>query len=378
MGSYEYAEGRQDVHEITWIRYFRGRVGYILVFIAALLLSGASIILGEMYFPTMMDMTMALYAGLLAVCCILFWLAFDYLRQRPYYIQLNEAIGQASALNASLRVRSGVTADQLAVQELLKAQHQAYMDELGRYRRQLEIHQHFIHQWVHQMKTPIAVIDLITQQGEQADSQQEAAGWKSDLRSIQEETDRLTRGLDMMLYTARLEKFEVDVHIRSISLHETVRQVVNMHKRLCIRYKIYPQIEGEGVVQSDEKWMAFVINQLIGNAIKYSKQKSGSKKLRIRIASIPDQADGVSLQIIDEGIGIAGHDLPRIYEPFFTGDNGRLVEESTGMGLYLAKQVCAKLGHKLTVSSEQGVGTTATIVFLPSSLQQLSDKVTAL
>lgn len=366
-------KGRPDSNRVTWLRYVRGRFGYILVFIAALLLSGASIILGEMYFPAIVDQTMALYAGLLAVCCIMLWLVFDYLRQRPYYIQLNEAIRHASALDASLRVRSGITAEQLAVQELLKAQHEAYMDELGRYRRQLEIHQHFIHQWVHQMKTPIAVIDLITQQGEQAESRQEDAGWKSDLRSIREETDRLTRGLDMMLYTARLEKFEVDVHIRPVSLHETARQVINMYKRLCIRYKIYPQIEGEGVVQSDEKWIVFVLNQLIGNAIKYSRQKPGSKKLLIRILPASQHADGASLQIVDEGIGIAAHDLPRIYDPFFTGDNGRLVEESTGMGLYLAKQVCAKLGHKLTITSVQGSGTTAEIVFIPRSLQRLTD-----
>ncbi|MBW7476627.1 sensor histidine kinase [Paenibacillus oenotherae] len=324
-----------------------------------------------------MNLNTVLYTGLLVLCCVALWLVFDYMRQRPYYSQLNEAIHQASSLDASLRVRSGVTADQLAVQELLRAQHEAYMDELGRYRRQLEMHQHFIHQWVHQMKTPIAVIDLITQQDNEADSVHEAS-WKPDLRSIREETDRLTRGLDMMLYTARLDKFEVDVHIRTMRLQDLARGVVNTYKRLCIRYKIYPQIEGEGIVQSDEKWLAFVLNQLIGNAIKYSKQKPGSKKLLIRIEPLLHSSDGVALHVIDEGIGIAAHDLPRIYDPFFTGDNGRLVEESTGMGLYLAKQVCGKLGHRLTVNSEQGNGATATITFTPHSLQQLSDKVTNL
>ncbi|MBW7455066.1 sensor histidine kinase, partial [Paenibacillus sepulcri] len=269
-------------------------------------------------------------------------------------------------------VRSGVTGDQLAVQRLLQAQHEAYMNELSRYRKQQEIHQHFIHQWVHQMKTPISVIDLMIQHAEQAQEENNSPSSTQSLSSIREETERLTRGLDMMLYTARLDKFELDVRIRTVPLHEIARRVVNSYKRLCIKYSIYPQITGEALVQTDEKWIAFVMNQLVGNAIKYSKHKQGTKKLLLLIET---ENGKTALKVKDEGIGIPAHDLPRVFDPFFTGDNGRLVEESTGMGLFLAKSVCGKLGHGLAVESVPGGGgTTLTISFASQSLFKFNGK----
>ncbi|UVI31740.1 sensor histidine kinase [Paenibacillus spongiae] len=340
------------------LRYIQDSLSYIAAFTAALLLSDTALILGALRNPGDVEPATAVYAGVLAFFCLSLWLAYDYLRQRAYYRQLEEAKRQASLLDAALRVRSGVTTDQIAVQRLLRTQYEAYMEQLGVYRRQQEMHNHFIHQWVHQMKTPVAVIDLIVQQA----GQMEGAGdTQTGLGSIREETERLTRGLDMMLSTARLDKFEMDVHIRRVSLHELVRQVTNTYKRLCIKHSIFPQIIGEADVETDEKWIAFVVHQLVGNAVKYSKLKPGTKKLLLQIDRTDD--GGVSLRVTDEGIGIAAHELPRIFDPFYTGHNGRLVEESTGMGLYLAKQVCAKLGHRLSVTSVPGSGTTFTVSF---------------
>lgn len=351
---------------VRLLRYIRDRLSYIAAFTVALLLSDTALILGALSKPGEVEPATAVYAGVLAFFCLFLWLGYDYLRQRAYYRQLEEAKRQASLLDAALRVRSGVTTDQIAVQHLLQTQHEAYMEELGAFRRQQEMHHHFIHQWVHQMKTPVAVIDLIAQQA----GQEEIAGdAKNGLDSIREETERLTRGLDMMLSTARLDKFEMDVHIRRVSLHGLVRQVTNTYKRLCIKHSIFPQIIGEADVETDEKWIAFVVHQLVGNAVKYSKLKPGTKKLLLQIDRTDD--GGAALRVTDEGIGIAEHELPRIFDPFYTGRNGRLVEESTGMGLYLAKQVCGKLGHRLTVASEPGSGTTFTVSFQPQALHKL-------
>ncbi|MFD0715218.1 sensor histidine kinase [Paenibacillus sp. GCM10027626] len=357
-------EGSRSVKPL---QYLRDRFAYMIAFVAALLLSETVLVLSVMRDPESMEWPTYLYAGLLAIFFLLIWLSYDYSKQRTYYQQLDEARRHVSELDAAMRVRAGVTQDQLAVQQLLKAQYEAFMEELEGHHRLQEMHQHFVHQWVHQMKTPISVIDLIAQQG-QDHLARDSSSLSADFGSIREEAERLSRGLDLMLYTARLEKFELDLHVRRVDLHKLARQVVNTYKRLCIKHMIYPHIEGEGQAETDEKWMTFILHQLVANAIKYSKLKPGAKKLLVQIKQ--HEQGEVSLLVADEGIGIAEYELPRIFDPFYTGQNGRLVEESTGMGLYLTKQVCSKLGHELHVHSVPDEGTTVTVTFAGKSLHR--------
>lgn len=328
----------------------------------------AMFLLDKLRYEDKADSGLVYYFAELAVFLLIVGLTVDFLRQRTYYKQLQDAIDRSTELKASMVVKAGVTREQLAVQRLLEAQYGAYLTELSHYRRQQEQHNHFVLQWVHHMKTPVSVIDLLVQETLQERSKEDADIER--FQSIREETGRMTRGLDMMLHTARLDKIEFDLHLRSIPLHEAARSVINAHKQLCIRHAIFPRIDGEAMVETDEKWLTFILNQLIGNAIKYSKRKQGSKKLIIRIEpTLDDKA--TKLSVIDEGIGIAAHDLPRIFDPFFTGENGRAIEESTGMGLYLTKQVCSLLGHELVIKSEVGAGTTAMVVFRPEGIHRI-------
>ncbi|MFC4103011.1 sensor histidine kinase [Paenibacillus xanthanilyticus] len=357
-------EAAADV-SLTFARYLADKAWYIAAFLLALALSETALVLALASQGLKPDAASIVYAFVLALFFLLVWLLADYVRQRSYFRELGEAL-RAGKLEAALQIRSGVTRDQLAVQRLIARQHEAYMDELGRYRRQQELHRHFTHQWVHQMKTPVSVIDLLAQQG----GEETEAG--DSFASIREEADRLTQGLDLMLYTARLSKFELDMHVRKVRLEELAREVVNRHKRLCIKHGIYPQVEGSAAVETDEKWMAFAIGQLVTNAIKYSAPKPGAKRLHIRIAQEPDGS--AILGVRDEGIGIPAHELPRVFDPFFTGENGRIVGESTGMGLYLAKLVCRKLGHAITAESEQGSGTAVTIAFRSRTLHRIEER----
>ncbi|TYP71321.1 sensor histidine kinase [Paenibacillus methanolicus] len=350
---------------LTFARYVADKAWYIAAFLLALALSETALVLALATQGLKLDAASIVYAFMLALFFLLVWLLADYVRQRSYFRELGEAL-RAGKLEAALQIRSGVTRDQRAVQRLIARQHEAYMDELGRYRRQQEVHQHFTHQWVHQMKTPVSVIDLLGQQG----AEEPDAG--DVFASIREEADRLTQGLDLMLYTARLSKFELDMHVRGVRLEALAREVVNRHKRLCIKHGIYPQIEGSASAETDEKWMSFAIGQLVTNAIKYSAPKPGAKRLYIRIAQEPD--GGASIGVRDEGIGIPAHELARVFDPFFTGENGRIVGESTGMGLYLAKLVCRQLGHAITAESEQGSGTTVTIAFRSRTLHRIEER----
>jgi len=297
-----------------------------------------------------------IYFIVLSLLCMIGWLVFDYMRQRDFYKEVWAAVENVSELRDTLSLHTIVTNEQMIYSKLLHKMHTAYLNELGKYRRQQERHNHFVLQWVHHMKTPVSVIDLLTQE----DPTSKASAQEKELiSSIREENERLTRGLEMMLYTARLDKFEIDSHIRRVALHEVARNAINTHKRMCIQHSIFPKIEGEAYGETDEKWMTFILNQLLSNAIKYSKHKPGAKQL---IVTLHKDMDKDSITVTDEGVGIAEHDLKRIFDPFFTGDNGRTEGESTGMGLYLTKQVCDKLGHELIVQSEIGVGTSVTII----------------
>lgn len=339
--------------------FLKDRLLNMLLFAIFIGLACCLYLLEKARYPGLVETATIYYFIVLALFVYAVWLMFDYMRQRYYYKQLYEALDRSDEIGAATIIQSMATSEQELTTRLIQDQHRAYLNELNKHRRQQEMHNHFVLQWVHHMKTPVSVVDLQLQEAlRQPPAGHEA--WLKLMESIQEETERMTRGLEMMLHTARLDKFELDVHIGRKPLHEIIRSAVNAHKRLCIRYSIFPRVEGEAWVETDEKWMGFVISQLVSNAIKYSKNKPDSKTILFRITG---EGGTVRLEVADTGIGIAQHDLPRIFDPFFTGENGRATGDATGMGLYLAKQVCNRLGHSLTVESELGVGTTFIITF---------------
>ncbi|MFM1651892.1 sensor histidine kinase [Brevibacillus sp. B_LB10_24] len=308
-----------------------------------------------------------LYMLILALAGLLTGLFWDYFRQKAFYRSVNSVLSDPKPdLETITRIQRGITHEQQVLLQILQDQHMDFMSKLTQYRKQQDFHHDFTNQWVHQMKTPVSVIDLLIQQSKEL---QPAPPLQELLQSIREENERITYGLEMMLHTARLDKFELDLHVKQLDLLQLVRRVVNRYKKACIRWSIYPKVTGdEQTVATDEKWLGFVLNQLVTNALKYSRDKPGNKQLLI---VVEQTVQGCRLRVTDEGIGIAEQDQPRVFDPFFTGDNGRLYPESTGMGLYLAKQICSRLGHRLELQSVPGEGTTATIHFTADSLHRM-------
>ncbi|MEK3882908.1 sensor histidine kinase [Paenibacillus sp. PL2-23] len=356
----------------VWLLFLKDRKSYLLCYALLLALGCCLYLLENIRYPGLVDTSTLVYFVLLALVICSSWLVIDYMRQRPYYKQVFEALARWDELGGAAIIHTMATEEQRLVTRLMREQHRAYLNELNAFKRQQEVHNHFVLQWVHHMKTPVSVVDLLLQEVRRQPPSDEGK-WVELAESIHEETERMARSLEMMLHTARLEKFELDLHIRRISLHDFIRSVVNAHKRQCIKYSIFPRIEGEAWAETDEKWMAFVLNQLISNAIKYSKLKSGSKTLLFRLSETEGESGGIRLQVVDSGIGIAAHDLPRIFDPFFTGENGRTTGESTGMGLYLAKQVCGRLGMTIEAESELGAGTTFTLYFHKRGIHVLEE-----
>lgn len=237
-----------------------------------------------------------------------------------------------------------------ALDQLLKNQYKHYQEQIKKLTSRQDEHLKFMNQWVHQMKTPLSVIELIAQNLDEPDSS-----------NIREETDRIKTGLNTILYMARLRTIEQDFHIKPVELGKLINEVNHENKRFYIRNQVYPHFtQGKkGItVETDEKWLFFMVSQLIHNAVKYSKGKS--KTIMI---SIYERAGEAVLEVKDYGVGIPETDKRRVFEPFYTGENGRKFRESTGMGLYLTKEAAEYLGHRIELDSKVGEGSTFRIIF---------------
>ena len=316
-----------------------------------------------------------LYLFLLSTFFLLLFCTVDYLRQRPFRKRVEEAF-QQPALDLAVHLGRPITREQIVFQNLLERHYQLYKAELSRLQERQQLHLDLMNQWAHYMKTPVSVLYLLVQQAQHAHSQEM---YRELFDNVEKEYERLARGLEMMLHLARLEKFSWDLLPRRVELLGLLRSVINEERTLWIRHRLYPRLiaeQDEVFVETDPKWIRFVFQQLIHNAIKYSRlaveqdDMAGEMARKTVTIAVRQMPDGVEVQVTDEGIGIPEQDLGRIFEPFFTGENGRLTRQSTGMGLYLAKQVCRRLGHDITVQSEVGRGTTFTVRFSSTTLHQ--------
>jgi two-component system, OmpR family, sensor histidine kinase YxdK len=297
--------------------------------------------------------TPGIFAYTIAVSFLLhtLFLAARYLRQRENYEILSL---DNHDLDLSIKTFSNSPLFE-AFQKTIHKQYHLYINELQKLRKEANDHSLFINQWAHQMKTPLSVIDLLLQNYEV-----ETERDREFVNSMHEELERLQHGLELMLYSERMKQFTHDFRVKRVSLKLIVHDVVHHYKRVFIRNRIYPTVDiAQAIfVETDEKWLKFALSQIVTNAIKYSK---GENK-KIIISAVQEQ-NQVALTIKDFGVGIPKQDIGRVFELFFTGINGRRFAESTGMGLYLVKQIFDRLGHGITISSEEGKGTKVTITF---------------
>lgn len=191
--------------------------------------------------------------------------------------------------------------------------------------------------WVHQIKTPISAMRLLLQSE------------KSELnRELSLELFKIEQYVDMVLGYLRLDSMNSDLKLEEYEIHEIVKNAIKKHRSAFIHEKITLELEDfSNRVITDEKWLMFVIEQIISNSLKYTKKG----KLRIYM----DDYD--NLYIADTGIGISPEDLPRIFERGFTGYNGRINKTSTGLGLYLCRRIMENLGHTININSQPEEGT---------------------
>lgn len=202
--------------------------------------------------------------------------------------------------------------------------------------------------WVHQIKTPIAASQLL----------------------VQDVTDRNTRSLleqeifkidaytHLVLQYLRLENFHDDLQLKQVALEQLVKEVVRKYSLFFIQKGLTINLDDLDVkVISDEKWLLVIIEQILSNSLKYT--KSGGIEIYFK---------DNTLYLKDSGIGIKDSDILRVFERGFSGYNGRLTQQSSGLGLYLSKKIADQLGHDISISSQVGQGTTVSIHFQKKKL----------
>ena len=227
-------------------------------------------------------------------------------------------------------------ADDQVFYRLLKMSGKSMLEQVSEAKREQAEYREYIEQWIHEIKTPITAMKLICENHK--------ANHSKDLLMELEKTNRYT---EQALFYARSEHPEKDYLVREIRLFDVVHQAIAENKYLLRQSNVLIDLaETDDTVYSDEKWLCFILNQMIVNAVKY---RAESPIIQFYVEHTENE---VSLCVADNGIGIRASDLPRIFEKGFTGENGRNTSQpATGMGLYLCKRLCDKLDIGIAATS---------------------------
>lgn len=256
-----------------------------------------------------------------------------FLRFRKKHVLLREIYANLPLMNDSLPEAENITEEEL--HNIIKRLTALNCENVTKLKSIQQNNCEYFTVWVHQIKTPISAIQMILQSDD-----------SSTNRELSAELFRIEQYAEMALQYIRLDSDSNDFVIKRYDLDPIIRQAVRRYAPLFIRRKLkldYQPADAE--VLTDEKWLVFVVEQLLSNAVKYTAKGCVTIKFRDNILSVSDT-----------GIGIAPDDMPRIFEKGYTGMSGRTDKKSTGLGLYLCKKVCDKLGHGLSARSEVGKG----------------------
>lgn len=374
---------------MTFANYVIDRLAWLLLLCFALLLSVLGMLIARVALGVLI-----LILGVIALVTVLVLVA-DYLRIRSFYRELSDLSRSLSsqAYLCSTLTSSPHTREQAFVLSLMKTMTQAMVSQIEKTKQEQGDYRQYTELWVHEIKTPLAACELLLRNsdvplqagemslqagdcmpaGERAQTgEREQAGDFSFSASASVnqrlglQIKRIEELVDQTLYYARSGNLENDFIIKNIHLDQVVKAAIHRYSRHMILAKVYPRLSNLNVnVRGDAKWVQFMIEQIISNAIKYRKPQAEASYIDIS-ATQQTSEFGVKttvLSIRDDGIGIPASDCSRVFEQSFTGENGRAYAKSTGIGLFLVDKLARKMNMSVRLSSQVGKGTTVCLCF---------------
>ncbi len=321
----------------VFISYIRQRAGWIAADFLCIIIMGGIIHLNRV------PLSEWQYAAILCLFILAVFGGYDFFRYDQRHKKLVRMRGVIGINVEALGLPSDIVDEDY--QELIRAVYEDKVREINRLKNRYSDMTEYYTMWVHQIKTPIAAMNLLLQQEDTPANHE-----------LLEELFRIEQYVEMTLHYLRLNADSNDFVIRRTDLDKIAREAVRKYARFFIRKKIRLNYEPLNTqIISDEKWLGFVIEQLISNAVKYT--PGGTISIYMK------KEGGTVLVIEDTGIGIRAEDLPRVCEKGYTGYNGRDDRRSTGIGLYLCKRMLNRLSHSIEIESEVGKGTRVMIRF---------------
>jgi signal transduction histidine kinase len=316
----------------TFLAYISGYRRMVILAAAYLLIFATVLYAAEVPAETV------LYAGALCLAFTAVYALVGFYRYYKSFSALKRTLSELPETLESLPTPQNES-ERLYTQMLQKTYAEYERAALEHRRREADMRNYYT-MWVHQIKTPISALRLLIQSGARS-------------AELQNEIFRIEQYVEMALNYQRLFCGSSDLVITRRSLDSAVRTSIRKYSKQFIMKRLRLEYEpGDITVLTDEKWLCFVIEQVLSNSLKYT--SAGE----IKICTV-----GRTLMISDTGIGIAAEDLPRIFDCGYTGYNGREEKRSSGIGLYLCSEVCRRLGHGISITSEVGKGTCVSITF---------------
>ncbi len=300
-----------------------------------------------------------IYIAVILILVVAIAMGIEYYKKKNFYNKLKQDLEE---LNEKYLISEIINTPNFTEGKILKEvileTGKSMLENVNIYKNIQEDYKEYIELWIHEIKIPIATSKLIIENN------------KSNVtRSINEELDKIDNYTEQALYYARSNDANKDYIITKTSLKEIVNMAVLKNKTNLLNNKVTVNLQ-EGLdkeVYTDSKWAVFILNQIIQNSIKYAKEADKT----IEIFS-EEKKEKVILYIKDNGIGIKKGEITRVFDKGFTGENGRIIgKKSTGIGLYLCKKLCDKLGIGIELNSKQNVGTEVRIVFPKNSYTKL-------
>ena len=283
-------------------------------------------------------------------------LCWDYGRKKEFYEELQEKVRDLDKayLLPEILSEPEFLEGRLACQAM-KEMGRSMAERVSSYEQKQKEYKEYIELWVHEIKLPIATGKLLVENNRQFYDE-----------SMIEELDKIDAYAEQALFYARSSYVEKDYVLKKISLRKVTSEVLKKNRKLLLEEKISIQCHDLDVeVFSDSKWLAFILQQILSNSIKYMGE--GERTLEWYAEKEREQ---VKLYLRDTGIGISAGDLPRVWDKGFTGENGRIGKKSTGIGLYLCKKLCEKMGHRIEIVSARERGCMVIIRFPLGSMTE--------